>query len=345
MGKKCKSCHEPVKGHKGPWGDSCKNKDIDEAVLNTSGPISEASNGNEELNSLKKDMQELKEMMQQMASSSHSQAKGAPPLAAAEQQTNSLMMAGEQFDKIANTFASTLDPLKSIADCTVPPIDSIADPRALLTVKSQNKATHITDFLSETTKLRIKSKRQSLILQKTTEQGNLQVTCDDKHPYGGITLSEWGGANMRLLNHILTTGYLERRNIEFYMSYTATIFDFYENFQWHSVLEFDFYYRELQAAHGFQWGFVSPMLQLHILKPLTQSKVQTQTPTSRQPQQPRQDCRQWLANGGNCRFGAACRYRHPALDQSEVQTGAHSHVTTTTNPFLSKNYYAPAPSR
>ena len=74
-------------------------------------------------------------------------------------------------------------------------------------------------------------------------------------------LSEWGAANCRIMNCLLVTGALNRANIEYYLAYTTTLFSFVEKFRWHSILDFDFQYRELQAEHNFQWGTLMPSLE------------------------------------------------------------------------------------
>ncbi|KAH3774247.1 hypothetical protein DPMN_175623 [Dreissena polymorpha] len=63
---------------------------------------------------------------------------------------------------------------------------------------------------------------------------------------------------MRLLNHLLSTGQIKRTDVEFYLAYTTKIFEFAENYEWNSVLNFDYSYRELKAEHAFGWGTFFP---------------------------------------------------------------------------------------
>ena len=81
------------------------------------------------------------------------------------------------------------------------------DPRAILTLKSHtNKAVHITQFLTEKSKLRRQNKRKEFVLKSgAANSETLVLKTDDEHPYLGIYMEEWGAANMRLLNHLLAT--------------------------------------------------------------------------------------------------------------------------------------------
>lgn len=199
------------------------------------------------------------------------------------------------------------------------------DPRVTLTGKPGAKATHITQFLSEKTKARRRNKNRDLILTtQEVDQVPIVIRPEETHPYSGITLDEWSGANFRLLNHLLSTGLLPRSDIEFYLAYSATICDFYQKYEWHSILEFDYQYREHQAAFGFTWGYINPTLELQILVPrqtIYRNQISTQQErgdkTSRNPRPFRDDvdCRQWKANG-YCGYGDECRFHHVSLDRS-----------------------------
>ena len=69
---------------------------------------------------------------------------------------------------------------------------SFADPRTILTMKAGScKAVHITDFLSEKTKKRLRSHRRGLVLG--LGDNNIVFRDDDEHPYAGISIAEWGG--------------------------------------------------------------------------------------------------------------------------------------------------------
>ena len=90
---------------------------------------------------------------------------------------------------------------------------------------------------------------------------------EETHPYRGLTVGEWGAANMRLLNHLLQENKLPRSQVEYYMAYTAHIMDMLETYEWDSILEFDYYYHDMQAKHGFVWGTDVPQLESKILMP------------------------------------------------------------------------------
>lgn len=191
---------------------------------------------------------------------------------------------------------------------------SINDPRAILTVKATcKKALHITQFLGENAKHKQKIRRKDVILS-TADDDRLVLRADESHPYSGITLHEWGAANMRLLNRLLASGELPRDHIEYYLAYTATINDFYAKFEWNSILDFDFQYREQQAQHGFPWGQINPMMELQLLIPRP-PRMDTRAPPRNGKANPNQtECRQWIANNGYCRFGASCKFKHIPLN-------------------------------
>ena len=189
------------------------------------------------------------------------------------------------------------------------------DPRSMLTVKAKNnKAVHIHLFLHEKTKRRRLNRRRDLVMEGTEDGDHVVLRTEDKHPYSNITIAEWGAANCRLMNHLLQVGQLKRVEMEYYLAYTAKINDFAAKYEWESILEYDYEYRELQAEHGFKWGVTNPDMELQILVP-RHNGGRRSSPHA-QPRQPHkqnfktEDCRLYLAHG-HCRFGDNCRYRHP----------------------------------
>ena len=185
------------------------------------------------------------------------------------------------------------------------------DPRTILTMKAKTKkAIHITDFITEKAKRRRQNKRREYILRSGQDnEETIVLKTDEDHPYLGIYIEEWGAANMRVLNHLLSTGQLKRQDIEYYLAYTTKIFEFAETHEWNSVLQFDFTYREMQAEHGFKWGTFSPHMEMQILVP-KRPRHQHQSPASVNSRQAKEDCRIFKAKG-SCPFGQKCRYRHP----------------------------------
>ena len=211
-----------------------------------------------------------------------------------------------------------------------------SDPRTVLTIKSGNKrAVHITDFLSTKAKKKIRQRRHDVVLSRSTDDDDrLIVRTDDQHPYAGISVDEWGAANARVMNRLLQTGDLPRADIEYYLAYTATVLDFVSCYEWSSVLDFDYLYREQQTAHGFQWGHMNPSMELQILVP--------RLPQHRHPYTKKvhsvngtEECRQWRANNGFCRFGNTCRYRHsPLTNQTTAQQTKNYQGLGHTDPRL-----------
>lgn len=300
--QKCSKCGMPCKGHVGPSGAKCQQS------TPTHDESYESSEQQPVVAEMRKDIEDLKKLVTELVKP--------PPLCQPmesipdiSKQEGELFKSGEQllknFPIAPNPPTSDPDPSKSY------------DPRNTLTVRAKSRPLHITDFLSEQTKLRIKNKRQNLLIHN--EDGCMQVRADNTHPYAGVSLAEWGGANMRLLNQLLASGKLLHSEVEYYLAYTANIFDFHSKYQWASVLNFDFYYREQQSEHGFMWGHINPLLELNLLKPLeTQSSKPHNQSSSKvsssflHSEGSAAKCKQWLS-AGYCRFGESCKYAHPPL--------------------------------
>ena len=185
------------------------------------------------------------------------------------------------------------------------------DPRIILTLKAQSaKALHITQFLTEKAKRRRQNRRREFVIKSGSEHTEaLVLKTDDEHPYLGIYLEEWGAANMRLLNHLLASDNLRRDEIEFYLAYSTKIFDFAEIYDWNSVLNFDYLYREQQAEHRFKWGTFSPHMELQILVPKRARQTGTTGTPYNSANSTKEECKIFKAKG-NCPFGAACKYQH-----------------------------------
>jgi hypothetical protein len=181
------------------------------------------------------------------------------------------------------------------------------DPRTTLTLKAtRSKAVHITEFLPDD--VRKKRAPTKALRVETREDGEPCVLYNEMSiSYSGITLDAWGAANTRLLNYLLQTGRVKHCDVEYYLAYTAHIFDLVERYQWVSILSFDQQYRELQAEHGFPWGTFAAQLELKtlVLKPATPV-------FSERVGQGQEECRMFKAKGA-CNFGAACRYRHVTI--------------------------------
>ena len=200
------------------------------------------------------------------------------------------------------------------------------DPRTILTLKSSGqKVVHITQFLTESTKKRLRGRRQGIVLG-TGGDDNVVIRTEDEHPYRGVTISEWGAANARLMAHLLQTGALRKEDVEYYLAYTTQIFEYASVYEWEAVLEFDFIYRQRQAVHGFLWGQIPPNMQMSLVsRPRTTGVRQrvnnarfNQPLTQRQgssgnQQKSSEPCWQFLAKNSNCPFGDRCRFSHTDL--------------------------------
>ena len=267
---------------------------------------------------------------------------------------SNLNEAGKHFDELFLPASATSQitnslqrqNLKDSHDQVGPTIIDSNDPRTTLTMKScSRKALHIHNFISEASKKRLKYKRNDLILAKeqgedgiTSETLVFKAAVDDTNPYHGISVSEWSAANCRLLNQLLINGDLLRQDLEFYLAYTAMIMDFVSNYEWRCILDFDFHYREQQAAHSFQWGYINPMMKLQYLTPRQQSGHHTNghmynnRNSLRRRSQLHEECRQWKANNGYCSFGSTCRYRHIPLNTITSTASTQQSLPKNGNP-------------
>lgn len=197
------------------------------------------------------------------------------------------------------------------------------DPRCTLTVKAKSKkAVHISQFLHEGAKRRRQNMGRNVIIDTQAggdKQDHLILHSDDQHPYAHITIAEWGAANCRVLNYLLQEGQIKRSDIEYYLAYTATINDFAEKYEWHSILAYDYEYRELQAEYGFNWGVTNPHLETQMLVPRKKVNPNLSYKPSNAKRQPSEAevCKLWLAHG-QCRFGDKCRYRHTSISKTSA---------------------------
>ena len=211
-----------------------------------------------------------------------------------------------------------------------------SDPRTILTIKaSAGKAVHINTFLTEKTKKRINARKRGVVLG-TTEDDNIVLRTDDRHPYTGITHSEWSAANCRLMAFLLRSGELALSDVEYYLAYTTMIHQYYEVYEWDSILEFDYLYRERICEHGFQWGFIPANMELGLLaNPRRPRQGNTanggqgfRAAAGAQPRRqagppktkaPGEECRLYKNFNGNCPYGDACIFVHPALPKTSPQ--------------------------
>lgn len=254
------------------------------------------------------------------------------------QQAEALALRGECLDDLLGHLPSSKKAVASTPQLAVPGLSATFDPRILLTVKAATtKAVHITQFLPERTRKRRAARRKQLLVSTEENAQTLVIQEDTEHPYAGINIEEWGGANARLMHHLLKTGLLVHSHVDFYLAYTAKIFDLADKYVWDSVMDYDHTYRELQAEHQFLWGTLSPHMELQILIPKRRSQLgmptSTQATNSGQGQGPRSaDCKLYKARG-SCPFGQKCKYKH--VRQPESRKSGES---TTGSSEVSKNY-------
>ena len=190
------------------------------------------------------------------------------------------------------------------------------DPRAILIVKARTaKAVHITEFLTDDVKRRRSPRNNYRIQNATTADGSCIITHDQDTSYAGLTSEEWGAANCRLMNFLLSSGRLARHDVEYYLAYTTKIFDFASKYTWASILAFDQQYREVQAENNLQWGVFAPQLEMQLL----QLKPTALPQPRRQPTHIQEECKLFKLH--RCPYGSQCRYRHvPAVADKTLLT-------------------------
>ena len=259
-------------------------------------------------------------------------------------QATQLQAAGKTFDQLFTASTQATNISESVNSKQTEPraptsehlIFDVSDPRTVLTVKSNaKKATHITQFLSERTKKKRQSRRREFVLAQSGSEDNFVLKQQEEHPYSGISIDEWSAANCRLMSHLIHSGELPTEDIDYYLAYSTQIYDWAGKYEWEALLDFDYLYRERQAAHCYKWGSLTANMEMQLLC----SNVKIFTPQTRnyrngksqknnnvKPNQTPQECRLFKARNGNCPYGDHCKYRHVGLTQSEFESSRSKNV-------------------
>ena len=66
------------------------------------------------------------------------------------------------------------------------------------------------------------------------EDGRISLK-QSEEDLSGITIAEWGAANMKLMNYLMSTGDLSRDKVEFYCAYTMQIFEMSDVYECSSI--------------------------------------------------------------------------------------------------------------
>lgn len=93
-----------------------------------------------------------------------------------------------------------------------------------------------------------------------------------------ITLSQWMGASVKILNVLLERQNMNVRAIQDYLAYIVKVSELIEEHTWQSVILYDNEYRKLQHRHGFRWGSDSQHLHTRFLKKRQGSSFSNTTP-------------------------------------------------------------------
>ena len=106
----------------------------------------------------------------------------------------------------------------------------VMDLRTILTLKGQNtKVVHITQFITEQCKRPRQNRRKEFIIKLGEDSEALILKPDDDHPYLGIHIEEWGVVNVKLLNHLLSSGKLPLNDIDFNLHTPQRLSNLLEN--------------------------------------------------------------------------------------------------------------------
>lgn len=241
------------------------------------------------------------------------------PIQAARDHLRSLLLSDKNDNESSDEEDDNLS-IKEVDDARQPrPATAVFDPRAILIVKAKEvKAVHITEFLPDSVMKRRRSGVRNFKVGQSSSTDSFVLTQENDSSYSGISIEEWGAANCRLMNFLLQSGRLLRDDIEYYLAYTAKIFDLANKFTWHSILQFDQQYREVQAEYNMVWGTYAPQLEFQLLQPKTNAPTQQRRNIAPRLQE---DCRLFKARG-YCTFGNDCKYRHVAADKGYMSEEA-----------------------
>lgn len=127
------------------------------------------------------------------------------------------------------------------------------------------------------------------------------------------------------MHQLLQSGALARADIEYYLAYSNKIFEFADRYDWESILDYDYTYRELQAENQFPWGTISPHMELQLLYPKQRgppsgARFRAQGSRDGSGSSQQQECKLFKARG-TCSFGADCKYRHVRADKPPAKNG------------------------
>ena len=81
-----------------------------------------------------------------------------------------------------------------------------------------------------------------------------------------VSLSQWMGASVKILNVLLSHQNIETSAVQDYLAYMVKIAELIEDHTWQSVILYDNEYRKLQHRHQFRWGSDSQHLHTRFLK-------------------------------------------------------------------------------
>ena len=272
-----------------------------------------------------------------------------------QRQAPQLAQAGKDYDQMFHLTNMGQKAPEAGKQTSHPAVDSSYvpapfDPRAILTVKATRaKATHVTQILPEAVKKRLQGRKRDFVLSSSGDtEGNLVLRTDDNHPYAGLSTSEWSAANCRVLNYMLANGNLRRDHVEYYLAYSTVIYEFMDKYEWSSILEFDYQYREMQAEHGHQWGTLAPHLQLHVLVPIGSAIGSRESSRNRRQHQQvdgnQVDCMQFKVKGW-CTFGDSCKYTHAQPRPHMSRAPANVHVRPQQQGPRDHHFPPPHPSK
>ena len=144
---------------------------------------------------------------------------------------------------------------------------------------------------------------------------------------------------------LLRSGELSLSDVEYYLAYTTMIHQYYEVYEWDSILEFDYLYRERVCDHIFQWGFIPANMELGLLanpcRPRQgmadvgqgfRAAASAQPHWTTSPPKAKasgEECQLFKNFNGNCPYGNVCIFVHPALPKlTSIAPCGYQHLIT-----------------
>ena len=158
-----------------------------------------------------------------------------------------------------------------------------------------------------------------------------------------ISLCQWMGASMKILNVLLVQNRMEIGALQDYLAYMVKISELIKDHTWQSVILHDNEYRKLQQRHQFRLGSDSQHLHTRFLKKQQASLPSTKQSIAASAHKPPSDvpiCKSYNPPTGchwlRCKFqhiciAQGCGQRHPGYTHTYTAYNGNSHPSPSTD--------------